>query len=178
MHLGEPDRLIGACDGAYRSAGTGVGCRWGRGGVGPAHVRTVAVSRNIELSHLGSSTCHYGCGLPDRLGQWKESAQRHPPSGSLVTEIIWYVLFAAIAITVFSVAAIAFFSHASPISHPPNRGSLLESTVQSHIFGKRCCGRAEQSYNVSNWCGLPEWHRMPKGSHYVADDSAVLTYKT
>jgi hypothetical protein len=40
-----------------------------------------------------------------------------PPSGSLVKEIIWYVLFAAIAITVFSVAAIAFFSHASQISH-------------------------------------------------------------
>ena len=40
-----------------------------------------------------------------------------PPSGSLVKEIIWYVLFAAIAITVFSVAAIAFFSRASPISH-------------------------------------------------------------
>ena len=25
---------------------------------------------NIELSHLGSSICHYGCGLPDRLVPW------------------------------------------------------------------------------------------------------------
>jgi len=40
-----------------------------------------------------------------------------PPSRSVVKEIIWYALFAAIAIAIFTVAAVAFFSHAAPISH-------------------------------------------------------------
>jgi hypothetical protein len=71
-----------------------------------------------------------------------------PPSGSLVKEITWYALFAAIAITIFSVAAMAFFSHAAPISHVSPIALPLSKVRFSIIFLANAVAAAPSSITM------------------------------